>query len=102
MKKTQTISSKTTLPQYQLIIKKLAAERGFDSETIAQKFMLLLEECGEFAKAGRKHGGVSTHQKYSSHGVEEEAADIFWVLIDLCNNLDIDLEEAFEQKEKLH
>jgi NTP pyrophosphatase (non-canonical NTP hydrolase) len=100
MKKTQTISSKTTLPQYQLIIKKLAKERGFDSETIGQKFMLLLEESGEFAKAARKVSGISMSKESIPHGIEEEAADVFWVLIDICNNLGVDLEKAFAKKEK--
>jgi len=34
------------------------------------------------------------------HDMEEEAADVFWLLIDLCNRLGIDLEKAFADKEK--
>jgi NTP pyrophosphatase (non-canonical NTP hydrolase) len=96
------VPGKLTLSEYQELIKRLAAKRGFDSETIAQKFTLLMEECGELAKAARKVAQISTHQKHNSFDIEEEAADVFWVLIDLCNNLGVDLEEAFEKKEKLH
>lgn len=95
-------TEKLSLPEYQRLIKRLGKERGFDSETIAQKFTLLMEECGELAKAARKVAQISTHQKYNPFDIEEEAADVFWVLIDICNSLGVDLEEAFEKKEKLH
>ena len=84
------------------MMKKLAAQRGFDGETIAQKFTLLMEECGELAKAARKVAQISTYQKHNPFDIEEEAADVFWVLIDICNNLGVDLEEAFGKKEKLN
>lgn len=95
-------ASKLTLQEYQELIKKLASKRGFDSETIAQKFMLFLEESGEFSKAARKISGVTIDRKSNVHNLEEEAADVFWLLIDLCNNLGVDLEKAFVKKEKIN
>lgn len=89
-----------SLPKYQKLISEFAAQRGFDKETLSQKFMLLLEETGEFAKAARKVSGISVDADSRNHVVEEEAADVFWVLIDLCNSLGIDLAEAFADKEK--
>lgn len=89
-----------TLPEYQNLIKKLAKQRGFDKETPPEVFTLLVEEIGELAKALRKSNGQKVDKARRQHDVEEEAADVFWLLIDLCNRLDIDLEKAFEAKEK--
>jgi len=102
VKVTSMKNTKLTLPEYQKLIKKLAAERGFNSETIGQKFMLFLEESGEFSKAARKISGVTIDKKSNVHNLEEEAADVFWLLIDLCNNLGVDLGKSFEQKEKIN
>lgn len=81
-------------------MRRLIVERGFDKETIPEVFMLFLEEAGEFAKAARKVSGITTDKNSRVHDLEEEAADVFWLLIDLCNRLDIDLEKAFAEKEK--
>ena len=88
-----------TLPKYQKHIKKLVVERGFDKEAVPEVFMLLMEEVGEFAKAARKVSGITTDRKSKVHDLEEEAADVFWLLLDLCNRLDINLEKAFKAKE---
>lgn len=88
-----------SLADYQTLIKHLTIERGFDKETVPEVFMLFLEEAGEFAKAARKASGIVTDKNSKIHDVEEEAADVFWLLIDLCNRLNIDLAKAFEVKE---
>lgn len=88
-----------SLDQYQKLISQLVLERGFDKETVAEVFMLFLEESGEFAKAARKVTGVKVDAQSKVHDLEEEAADVFWLLIDLCNRLDINLEKAFREKE---
>jgi NTP pyrophosphatase (non-canonical NTP hydrolase) len=93
------VQPKMTLPEYQELIKHLIVERGFDKETVPEVFMLFLEEAGEFAKAARKISGITTDKNSKVHNLEEEAADVFWLLIDLCNRLDIDLEKAFRDKE---
>lgn len=89
-----------TLPEYQRRIAKLVEERGFENETVPEVFMLLMEEVGEFAKAARKVSGVTTDKNSKVHDLEEEAADVFWLLLDLCNRLNIDLGKAFEAKEE--
>ncbi len=88
-----------TLKDYQKLINKFVIERGFDKETVNEVFTLLIEEIGELAKAIRKHGGVKVDKKSKHHNLEDETADVFWLLIDLCNRLDIDLQEAFYYKE---
>lgn len=89
-----------TLKDYQKLMQELVVARGFDKETVPEVFMLLVEEVGEMGKAIRKNSGMKVDNKSKHHDIEEEAADIFWLLIDLCNRLDIDLEKAFAEKEK--
>jgi len=89
-----------SLKDYQVYVQKMVKERGFADETVPEIFMLLMEEIGEFAKAARKVSGLKTAQDSKLHDLQEEAADVFWYLLVLCNRLDIDLEKAFAAKEK--
>lgn len=93
------LPAKPTLSDYQNLVRQLVKQRGFDEETVPEVFMLLTEEIGEFAKAVRKTGAVKVATDSRVHEIEEEAADVFWLLVDLCNRLDIDLEQAFRAKE---
>lgn len=90
---------KQSLTEYQVLIKQLVKGRGFDKETPAEVFTLLVEEIGELAKAMRKANGQKVDAASKHHDVEEEAADVFFMLIDLCNRMEIDLAKAFEEKE---
>lgn len=94
-----TLPNKPTLADYQALTRELIIERGFDKETVAEVFTLLVEEVGELAKALRKANGQKVDKTSKHHDIEEEAADVFWLLIDLCNRLNIDLEKAFRDKE---
>ncbi len=53
---------------------------------------VLVEEVGELARALRKSGDEP------DNNVEDEIADIFFVLLGLANVLGVDLEEAFSRK----
>lgn len=77
----------------------MVVERGFDKETIPEVFTLLIEEIGELAKAIRKETGQKVDKNSRIHNVEDEAADVFWLLLDLCNRLNIDIGKAFQAKE---
>lgn len=88
-----------TLGDLQEYVRAMVIERGFSDETIAQRFMLLLEEAGEFAKAARKAEGIKFAANTERKEVSDEAADVFIILLGLCNMLDIDLESAFRTKE---
>lgn len=88
-----------TLSEYQELIAKLVKERGYDKETVPEVFLLLTEEVGELAKAIRKYQGMKVSTDSKKHDIEEEIADVFWLILDLCNRLDIDLSKAFEDKE---
>lgn len=91
-----------TLKDYQKYIADMIKERGFEEESLPQIFMLFLEECGELAKAARKHQGLKTDKNSEHFHVEHEAADVFNYFLDICNHLDVDLEKAFREKEEVN
>jgi NTP pyrophosphatase (non-canonical NTP hydrolase) len=76
-------------------------QRGFGDEKPQDIMLLMVEEVGELAKALRKVVGLKIdHNKRDSYTlVEEEIADIFFYLLDLCVVLDIDLFTALKNKE---
>jgi NTP pyrophosphatase (non-canonical NTP hydrolase) len=93
------LPDRPTLADYQRLVKKLVIERGYNEETVPEVMMLLTEEVGELAKAIRKLNGQKTHQDSRVHDVAEELADCFWLVVDISNRLDIDLEQTFRAKE---
>lgn len=93
------LPAKSTLTDYQQLIRELVIERGFEQETVPEVFTLLVEEVGELAKAIRKANGQKVDKSHRQFEIEEEAADVFWLLLDLCNRLNIDLAAAFTAKE---
>lgn len=105
MKLFETVSQSADIRQVQEYLRKVMTLRGFDGQSAQDKMLLLTEEIGELAKALRKSEGViavdrSKIQNYDT--VESEIADVFVVLISLCNVLDVDLYEAFLDKEKVN
>ncbi len=88
-----------TLADYQAYVAQLVEERGFKDETL-QLFLRLFEECGEFAKAARKVTGGKFADDTTTANLREEAADVLIVVLGLCNVLNIDLEQAFRDKEE--
>ncbi len=90
------------LKDYQDYVALMIKERGFDKETVPELFMLLLEECGEFAKAARKSTSIHTDQNSENFDLSNEAVDILVYLLDICNHYNIDLEKAFRVKEEIN
>ena len=64
--------------------------------------MLLLEECGEMAKAARKDQNIHTDRNSETFRLDHEIADVFMYLLDICNHFNIDLEKAFREKEEIN
>lgn len=96
-----TLEQTMPLDALQAHIKTVLTQRGFADEGPRDIMLLMVEEVGELAKALRKHIGLKIdHQKVASYtSIEEEAADVFIYLLDLCNALDIDLFTALKNKE---
>jgi len=89
------------MKDFQQHIYHVCKERGWDKNSVSEKFLLLSEEVGELARAIRDAGGIST--KYETKGrdkseLSEEFADVLNYLFDLANDFDIDLEEAYRAK----
>lgn len=93
------MKSGSTIADYQEYVRKMVLERGFEKETASEVFMLLVEEVGELAKSMRKQIGVKVDSKSSIGDVEDEIGDVFFLLVDLYNRLNINLEKAFLDKE---
>jgi len=88
-----------TLAAYQEYVRQIMVERGFDDETVSQKFMLLLEEAGGFARAARKRANLAESADSPAERLDDAAADVFAILLDICNQLGLDLEQAFIARE---
>jgi NTP pyrophosphatase (non-canonical NTP hydrolase) len=60
---------------------------------------ILVEEVGELARImSRTYGEQSFKENESKNSIEEEMADILWVLICLANQTGVDLTKAFIDK----
>lgn len=96
-----TLPAEPTLGDIQKYVRLLEQERGFTKDSVESKCLLLAEELGELAKCIRKsHStlGVDAAKKYD-FDTAGEIADILIVLTAIANRLQIDLEQAFRQKE---
>src|SRR5581483_4614372 len=89
-----------TIKDYQDQVIVVVKDKGFDGETPHQVLGLLVEEVGELAKSLRKKTGIKTGKHSKDHKPADEAADVFFMLLDVCNRLGIDLGSAFENKIK--
>ena len=97
------LNEKNNIGEIQGYIKKVIELRGFANQRVQDKMLLLLEETGELAKAIRKtlpEASIDYNKIENYTSIEEEIADVFIVLVSICNRLDINLYKAFENKEK--
>ena len=92
-----------TLREVQKYIENMNEVRGFNSDTIQDRMLLLTEEIGELAKSIRKtqkNMHIDINKQYNYDTIESEVADVFIVLSSVCNKLNIDLYKALKDKEK--
>ncbi len=88
-----------TLAQLQQHIKDVCAERGWDTNTPLEIFLLFTEEVGELAKELRKANGMRLDaQKHAEKDLDGEFADVLAYLLDLANQYHVDLEDAYRRK----
>ena len=91
-----------TLADIQKYVQDMVEERGFADQTPLQTYLLLTEEMGELAKCVRKshaNMAIDTAKKYEFDAAGE-IADIMLVLTCLANQLGVDMEQAFREKEE--
>lgn len=89
-----------TLGDIQVYIRQIVKQRGFDSDSVQDNFIMLTEEVGELAKALRALQGIALADDSDKRDIQHEAADVLWMLVCVCNKLDIDLETALRAKEE--
>ena len=97
------LSKESSINEIQNYIKKIMEIRGFNKEKFSDKILLLVEEVGELAKAIRKNEkklGIDKTKEYNYSSVESEIADVFIVLLSICDILNIDLLKVFLDKEE--
>ena len=97
------LSKESSVNEIQTYIKKIVEIRGFNKEKSSDKILLLVEEVGELAKAIRKNEsnlGIDKTKEYNYSSIESEIADVFIVLLSICDVLNIDLFKAFLDKEE--
>lgn len=91
-----------TLKDYQEYVHMLEIQRGFIDQNVIIKSLLLGEEMGELFKAIRKAINIKTDVNANINPVKEEIADILIYLCSIANRFDIDIEEAFREKEEIN
>src|SRR5262249_34996397 len=94
------VKDNPTLSDLQEYVAAAIVERGFVADNVPHRLMLLMEECGELARAARKQVGGTFAADTHKAEAGEEAADVLIILLGLCNMLHIDLEQAFRAKEE--
>ncbi|MCL2620150.1 MAG: hypothetical protein FWD97_04355 [Defluviitaleaceae bacterium] len=97
------LTQKSSLTDVQNYIKTVLDIRGFSKESIQESMLILLEETGELAKAVRKTQtkmSVDADKMQNYDTVESEVADVFIVLLAICNKLNINLFDALKDKEQ--
>lgn len=91
------------LKDFQEYVVKMKQERGFNTVDKFYECCLLAEECGELISAVRKNnknGSIGTGSKTGN--VAEELADVLIYICSIANMHDIDLEQAFRDKEEIN
>ena len=97
------LTDKSSINEIQSYIKEVMQIRGFNKEKSSDKILLLVEEVGELAKAIRKNEnnlGIDKTKEYNYSSIESEIADVFIVLLSICDILNINLLKAFLNKEE--
>ncbi len=103
------LKDKPTLTDLQQYMDAVCKERGWNTDNPLETFLLFSEEVGELAKAIRNQRGLyqeaaKVNQKSVSirQNLEEEFADVLGYLFDLANQFDVNLEQAFRDKEAVN
>ena len=92
------LSESPRIQDLQAYVARLEEERGFNQESSIEKCLLLGEEVGELFKAVRTVEGLLTD--VPGNPVADELADVLIYVCAIANRYNIDLEEAFRDKEE--
>ncbi|MBQ8605067.1 MAG: hypothetical protein IJ410_09535 [Oscillospiraceae bacterium] len=100
----ENMDENTTVSSLQKYVDEMVNIRGFADETPQDALLLLTEELGELAKEVRKSHTRIKNDPAKGHtdNLKGEVGDVFMMLLALCRTLDIDLVEAFKEKELIN
>lgn len=87
-----------SLKKLQKKVKKAEIRKGHISDDAVYKCFILMEELGEMAKALRIFLKKRTHSSTEKYELEDELADVLYLIIAIANRADIDLAEALINK----
>lgn len=95
------LNENTTLKDLQKYVNDMIEIRGFSQETPQDVMLLLTEEVGELAKEIRKSRKYYLDtNKNNELDVEGEIADVFIYILSMCRVMNVNLLEAFKNKEE--
>lgn len=95
------LKTNPTLKDFQQYITDMEAERGL-SQDILHNSLMLGEEVGELFKAIRKETKLQIDHNSKFGIIEEELTDVLIFVLALANRFNIDLEQAFRNKEEIN
>lgn len=102
----QDFPKNSSLTDAQKWVEEMCKERGFDTNTPLEKFLLFSEEVGELAKAIRKVQGMHIEGSHTpeqvNFGIREEIADVAMYLMDIANTFSVNIEDAIREKEEIN
>lgn len=98
------IKKSPSLTDLQNYVYNMVKRRGFEEETVQDVLLLFMEEVGELASAIRHLTGlkVSRKRKDLYKSLRGELADCLIYLLDIANLMNINLEDALREKEKIN
>lgn len=94
------LKNNPALKDIQSYVAELEQERGFTDNTVLQNCLQLGEEVGELFKAIRKTEKMKVDANSDTKHIDEELADIVIFLCSIANRYNIDIEQAFREKEE--
>ena len=97
----ENLKSDNNIIQVQEYIKKVIELRGFSEQNVESTMLLLTEEIGELAKEIRKSRKYFLDtSKNNEVDVEGEIADVFIYVLSMCRVMNVNLIDAFKNKEE--
>lgn len=90
-----------TLDELQSVVDKWIKKYGVRYFNELTNLACLTEEVGELARVmARKYGEQSSKESDLNRSLQDELADVLWVLVCIANQTGVNLTEAFEENLK--
>ena len=84
---------------FQHYYRRVATQRGYETEGARDCLLLMVEEIGELARSVRKSTGLIRHGREVDADEAKELADVFIYVVHMANILNVDLSTIVQRKE---